>query len=157
MRSSTSASRSLRREPRGGGDVELAMLRNRRVGFSQPMLYQMGTLLHTIRDAGGRTGVTCTPESARAVGDLADYWIVAYRSYTPDVRAAAAPAGAHAAIYANFAMMGQNTYAPRFLFGYFVWANGLRGILPWTYPAQRSLTRPQPGSAGVGARRLQGC
>ena len=190
-------------------DLEVAMLLYRRIGFSKPMLYQMGTLLHTnknnraasyrefnpgrdvavardvaryytqrfaheglpgiiflpveepnvgdgisfldppdirqgitrdllraIKDAGGRTGMTCTPESAKAIGDLADYWIVASRRFTPNVYAAAASAGARLAIYANTAMMGQNTYAPRFLFGYFVWANDLKGMLPWTYPIQ---------------------
>lgn len=209
-------------------DVEVAILLYRRLGFTKPMLYQMGTLLHTnknnragsyrtfdrrrdlgvagdvaryytqrfaheglpgivflpieepnlrdgiawrdppdarqqiarevlgaIRDAGGRTGVTCTPESAQAVGDLADYWIVAYRSYTPEVLAAAARGGAEAAIYANFAMMGQNTYAPRFLFGYFVWANGLRGMLPWTYPAQPNRFPVNVGGRGEGGLNVR--
>src|SRR5262249_5757188 len=190
-------------------DLEIAMFLYRRIGFSKPMLYQMGTLLHTnknnraapykefdaardvpiaravahyytqrfardglpgiiflpveepnlgdginlldppdirqriarqllraIKDGGGRTGMTCTPESAAAVGDLADYWIVAFRRFVPDVYAAAAQAGAGLAIYANSAVMAQNTYAPRFLFGYFVWANRLQGMLPWTYPIQ---------------------
>ncbi|MFN8641107.1 MAG: DUF6067 family protein [Candidatus Binatia bacterium] len=204
-------------------DVEVAILLYRSVGFTKPMLYQMGTLLHTnknnragsyrefdrrrdlgiardvahyytqrfaraglpglvflpieepnlsdgvswrdppdarqrlarevlaaIRDAGGRTGVTCTPDSAQAVGDLADYWIVAYRTYQPEVLAAAAAAGAHVAIYANFAMMGQNTYAPRFLFGYFVWANRLAGMLPWTYPSQPNRFPVNVGRRGEG-------
>ncbi len=190
-------------------DLEVGMLLYRRIGFSKPMLYQMGTLLHTnknnragayrdfnpdrdlpiaravaryyterfareglpgiiflpveepnlrdgiskgdppdirqriarelleaIKEGGGRTGMTCTPSSAKAVGNLADYWIVAYRRFMPDVYAAADRAGARLAMYANSAMMGQNTYAPRFLFGYFVWANGLKGMLPWTYPVQ---------------------
>jgi hypothetical protein len=209
-------------------DVEVAILLTRRIGFPKPMLYQMGTLLHTnknnraasyrtfnrtrdlgvardvaryytqrfaheglpgiiflpieepnlrdgisffdppdarqqiarevlgaIRDAGGRTGLTCTPDSAQAVGDLADYWIVAYRSYAPDVIGAAARAGAHAAIYANFAMMGQNTYAPRFLFGYFVWANGLKGMLPWTYPAQPNRFPVNVGDRGEGGLNVR--
>ena len=209
-------------------DVEVAILLYRRLGFTKPMLYQMGTLLHTnknnraasyrtfnrardlvvardvahyytkrfaseglpgivflpieepnlrdgiswldppdarqnigrevlgaIRDAGGRTGVTCTPDSAKAVGDLADYWIVAYRSYTPEVLDAAARAGAHAAIYANFAMMGQNTYAPRFLFGYFVWANGIKGMLPWTYPAQPNRFPVNVGNRGEGGLNVR--
>lgn len=190
-------------------DLEVGMLLHRRVGFTQPMLYQMGTLLHSnkknragsyrefvpdrdllvasaiaqsytarfaraglpgiiflpieepnlgdgiavldppdirqrigrdllraIKESGGRTGMTCTPESAAAVGAQADYWIVAHRRFTANVYAAAARAGAHLAIYANAAIMGQNTYAPRFFFGYFVWANGLKGMLPWTYPIQ---------------------
>ena len=170
-------------------DLEVAILLYRLIGFTQPMLYQMGTLLHTnknnraasytgfdprrdmtiahdvaryytrrfaqeglpgiiflpseepnlgdgislfdspdarqritrdllrtIKDAGGRTGMTCTPASAKAIGELADYWIVAARRFTPDVYDEAAQAGARLAIYANAAMMGQNTYAPRFLF-----------------------------------------
>ena len=93
-------------------------------------------LLQTIKEAGGRTAVTCTPDSARAVGRYADYWIVAHRSYTPEIYGLADASGARLAIYANAALMGQNTYQPRFLFGYFVWANHLAGMLPWTYPAQ---------------------
>jgi len=208
-------------------DLEIAMLLYRRIGFSQPMLYQMGTLLHTnknnragsyrefapdrdlpiardvaryytarfareglpgiiflpveepnlgdgismtdaadirqriardllraIKDGGGRTGMTCTPESAAAIGDLADYWIVAYRRFVPDVYAAAAHAGAQLAIYANAAVMGQNTYAPRFLFGYFVWANGVKGMLPWTYPMQPNRFPVNVGGRGEGALNL---
>ena len=204
-------------------DVEVAILLYRRIGFTQPMLYQMGTLLHSnkknragsyrefnprrdvsiardvaryytqrfaseglpgiiflpieepnlrdgiafldppdarqkiarellaaIRDGGGRSGITCTPDSAQAVGDLADYWIVAYRSYDPAIVDAAKRANAQAAMYANFAMMGQNTYAPRFLFGYFVWANGLKGMLPWTYPAQPNRFPVNVGRRGEG-------
>lgn len=204
-------------------DLEVAILLYRRIGFTQPMLYQMGTLLHTnknnraasyrgfdphrdlaiahdvaryytarfareglpgiiflpseepnlgdgisvldppdtrqritrdllrtIKDAGGRTGMTCTPESAKAVGALADYWIVAARRFTPDVYEAAAQAGAHLAIYANAAMMGQNTYAPRFMFGYFVWANRLKGMLPWTYPVQPNRFPVNVGGRGEG-------
>lgn len=205
-------------------DLEVAILLYRRIGFTQPMLYQMGTLLHTnknnraasytgfdprrdmtiahdvaryytrrfaqeglpgiiflpseepnlgdgislfdspdarqritrdllrtIKDAGGRTGMTCTPASAKAIGELADYWIVAARRFTPDVYDEAAQAGARLAIYANAAMMGQNTYAPRFLFGYFAWANGLKGILPWTYPVQPNRFPVNASDRGEGA------
>jgi len=205
-------------------DLEVAILLYRRIGFTQPMLYQMGTLLHTnknnraasytgfdprrdmsiahdvaryytrrfaqeglpgiiflpseepnlgdgislfdspdarqritrdllrtIKDAGGRTGMTCTPASAKAIGELADYWIVAARRFTPDVYDEAAQAGARLAIYANAAMMGQNTYAPRFLFGYFAWANGLKGILPWTYPVQPNRFPVNASNRGEGA------
>jgi hypothetical protein len=190
-------------------DLEVGMALVQRIGFPRPMLYQMGTLLHTnklsragnyrsfeaardlpaaraiatyytqrfakaglpgiiflpieepnlsdgirafdpsdirqnigrqllqaMKEAGARTGTTCTPESARAVGRYADYWIVAHRSFTPEIYGLAEASGAKLAIYANAALMGQNTFQPRFLFGYFVWANHLHGMLPWTYPAQ---------------------
>lgn len=107
-------------------------------------------LLGIIKQAGGRTALNCTPASARAVGAQADYWIVAHRAFTPQVYDDAAAAGAQLAIYANAALMGQNTYLPRFLFGYFVWANRLAGMLPWTYPSQPNRFPTNVGRHGEG-------
>src|ERR1041385_8327688 len=45
-------------------------------------------------------------------------------------------AHANLAVYANATMIGEGTYFTRFLFGYFSWANRLKGMLPWTYPMQ---------------------
>jgi Glycoside hydrolase 123 N-terminal domain len=209
-------------------DVEVAMMLYRRVGFTKPMLYQMGTLLHTnkidragnyrqfdptrdlqasrdiaryytarfasaglpgivflpieepnagdglrgldppdtrqrigrdllqaIREAGGQTGITCTPESAELLGGLADYWIVSNRRFTPEVYQAAAKAGAKLGLYANSAMMGQNTYLPRFLFGYFAWANGLKAMLAWTYPVQPNRFPVNAGGRGEGGLNVR--
>jgi hypothetical protein len=204
-------------------DVEVAMLLHRRVGFTKPLLYQMGTLLHTnkinragnyrqfqperdltaareiaayytprvvnlglpgiiflpieepnagdglrrldppdarqrigrdllevIRKAGGQTGLTCTPDSAAVLGSLADYWIVSYRRFTPGMYQSAANAGAKLGMYANSAMMGQDTYLPRFLFGYFTWANDLKAMLAWTYPVQPNRFPVNVGGRGEG-------
>src|SRR5262249_16943117 len=93
-------------------------------------------LTQTIKDTGALTGMTCTPQSVRCAIDYLDYWIVAYKKFTPQLYSMAKEAHASLSIYANATMMGQGTYLTRFLFGYFVWANHVRGMLPWTYPMQ---------------------
>jgi hypothetical protein len=36
-----------------------------------------------MKEAGGRTALTCTPQSVTAALDDTDYWIVAYRKFDP--------------------------------------------------------------------------
>jgi hypothetical protein len=93
-------------------------------------------LTRAIKEAGGLTAMTCTPDSVRSAIDSLDYWIVAFKRFTPALYGMAGRAHAHLCLCANATMMGQGTYFPRFLFGYFVWANGIEGLLPWTYPMQ---------------------
>jgi hypothetical protein len=93
-------------------------------------------LTRAIKEAGGIVALTCTPESVKAVREFVDYWIIAFRRFTPGLYEMARKANAHLCIYANATMMGQGTYFTRFLFGYFTWASGVKGMLPWTYPVQ---------------------
>jgi hypothetical protein len=107
-------------------------------------------LTRAIRQAGGTAALTCTPESVRCcVPDLA-YWIVAFRRFTPALYDMARQAHAHLCMYANAAVMGQGTYFSRFMFGYFVWANGISGMLPWTYPMQPKRFPRNLGHRGEG-------
>src|SRR6185503_9272913 len=91
-------------------------------------------LLATIKSAGGMTAMTCTPETANVGKGNLDYWLVAYKRFTPGVFAQAERANARAALYANNTLMGNGTYFSRFFFGYYPWATELAGMMAWTYP-----------------------
>jgi len=108
-------------------------------------------LTRAMKEAGGIVALTCTPESLNAVSEFVDYWIVAFRRFTPGLYDMARKAKAHLCIYANATMMGQGTYFSRFMFGYFVWANGLKGMLPWTYPLVPKRFPRNIGNRGEGA------
>ena len=96
-------------------------------------------LSQAIKQSGGSTALTCTPESVSSAIDWLDYWIVAYRRFAPSLYTRAQQSRARLCIYANATTMGQGTYFTRFMFGYFTWASGLHGMLPWTYPLQPKL------------------
>ena len=108
-------------------------------------------LSRTMKEAGGVVALTCTPESVQAAIDYVDYWIVAFKRFTPALYDMARTAKAHLCIYANATMMGQGTYFSRFMFGYFVWANGIKGMLPWTYPLTPKRFPRNVGNRGEGA------
>ena len=91
-------------------------------------------LMHVIREAGGATALTCTPDSVTSSIDFLDYWIVAYRRFSPDLYERVPRPNGRLCVYANATVMGEGTYFTRFLFGYFTWANRLQGMVPWTYP-----------------------
>jgi hypothetical protein len=112
-------------------------------------------LTRAIKASGGLTAMTCTPESVRSAIDSLDYWIVAFKRFTPALYGMAEHAHAHLCLYANATMMGQGTYFPRFLFGYFVWANGLKGMLPWTYPMQPKRFPQNIGRRGEGGLNVR--
>ena len=107
-------------------------------------------LSRTMKEAGGVVALTCTPESVQAAIDYVDYWIVAFKSFTPALYDMARKAKANLCIYANATMMGQGTYFSRFMFGYFVWANGIKGMLPWTYPLTPKRFPRNLGNRGEG-------
>jgi hypothetical protein len=113
------------------------------------------TLIGAIKEAGGITALTCTPESVTAALDDTDYWIVAYRKFAPKLYDLAKQHRARLAIYANATVMGQGTYFSRFLFGYFVWANRLDGMLPWTYPVQPKRFPTNVGGRGEGGLNVR--
>ena len=94
------------------------------------------TLIPAMKQVGATTALTCTPESVTAAIDDTDYWIIAYRKFAPKLYDMAQQHHAQLGIYANATVMGQGTYFTRFLFGYFMWASGVKGMLPWTYPVQ---------------------
>jgi hypothetical protein len=94
------------------------------------------TLIGAMKQAGALTAITCTPESVTAALDDSDYWIVAYRKFAPKLYDMAKQHHAQLGVYANATMMGQGTYFTRFMFGYFMFASGVKGMLPWTYPVQ---------------------
>jgi hypothetical protein len=108
-------------------------------------------LLATIKNAGGTTAMTCTPETANVGKGNLDYWLVAYKRFTPGVLAQAERAGAHAALYANNTLMGNGTYFSRFFFGYYPWAVRLAGMMAWTYPML-----PKRFPANIDAERAEG-
>jgi len=112
------------------------------------------TLTQTMKEAGATIALTCTPDSVDAAIDYLDYWIVAYRKFSPLLYPRAKEHHASLAVYANATMMGQGTYFTRFLFGYFVWANDLRGMLPWTYPVQPKRFPVNVDNRGEGALHL---
>lgn len=112
-------------------------------------------LTQAIKESGGLTALTCTPESVHSAIEYLDYWIVAFKRFTPTLYDQANNAHAKLCIYANAAMMGQGTYFSRFLFGYFAWANGLRGVLPWTYPMQPKRFPRNVGKQGEGALNVK--
>lgn len=91
-------------------------------------------LLKTIKEAGGATAMTCTPETARVGEGYLDYWLVAYKRFVPGVFAQAERAKARVGMYANGTLMGNNTYFSRFFFGYYPWATRLQAMMAWTYP-----------------------
>jgi hypothetical protein len=93
-------------------------------------------LAKAMKESGASLGLICTPQSVRCAIDYLDFWIMAYRRFTPDVYEMARQRHAKLGIYANSTVMGNGTYFSRFLFGYFVWGNRLDGMLPWTYPLQ---------------------
>lgn len=93
-------------------------------------------LTAALKQTGATTALTCTPESVRCCASDLDYWIVAFKRFSPKLYEMARAAHAHLCLYANATVMGQGTYFSRFMFGYFTWANGLEGMLPWTYPMQ---------------------
>jgi hypothetical protein len=111
-------------------------------------------LSRTMKEAGGTVALTCTPESVQAAIDYVDYWIVAFKRFTPALYAMARKAKAHLCIYANATMMGQGTYFSRFMFGYFVWANDIKGMLPWTYPLTPKRFPRNVGNRGEGALNI---
>ena len=92
------------------------------------------SMLAALKSGGATTSMTCTPETAALGQGNLDWWVVAYKKFTPSVIAAARRSGAHPAMYANTALMGNGTSFSRFFFGYFPWAVGLDGMLSWTYP-----------------------
>ena len=108
-------------------------------------------LTRTMKEAGAVVAMTCTPESVQAAIDYVDYWIVAFKRFTPALYGMARKANANLCVYANATMMGQGTYFSRFMFGYFVWANGIKGMLPWTYPLTPKRFPRNVGNRGEGA------
>jgi hypothetical protein len=108
-------------------------------------------LLATIKNAGGTTAMTCTPKRQRVGKGNLDYWLVAYKRFTPGVLAQAERAHARAAMYANNTLMGNGTYFSRFFFGYYPWATGLAGMMAWTYPML-----PKRFPANLDADRAEG-
>ena len=91
-------------------------------------------LLAAIKEGGGTTAMTCTPETAAVGAGNLDYWLVAFKRFTPGVYDKGARAGAHMAMYANSTLTGNGTFFSRFFFGYYPWANRLDGMTAWTYP-----------------------
>ncbi|HEY2773834.1 MAG TPA: glycoside hydrolase domain-containing protein [Candidatus Binatia bacterium] len=91
-------------------------------------------LLAAMKEAGATTAMTCTPETASVGAGNLDYWLVAYKRFTPGVFDKARKAGAHAAMYNNATLTGNGTSFSRFFFGYYPWATGLDGMMAWTYP-----------------------
>jgi len=108
------------------------------------------TLIGAMKAAGAKTAMTCTPQSVTAAIDDTDYWIVAYRKFEPKLFEVAKQHNAHLGLYANATMMGQGTYFPRFMFGYYTWASGLQAMLPWTYPMQPKRFPTNVGGRGEG-------
>lgn len=92
-------------------------------------------LLKTVKQAGGRTAMTCTPDSGRLGAGNLDYWLVAYKKYDPAVLATIRKADAHAGLYANSTLMGNGTSFSRFFFGYWPWSQSLDAMMAWTYPS----------------------
>jgi hypothetical protein len=107
-------------------------------------------LTRAMKEAGAVVAMTCTPESVQAAIEYVDYWIVAFKRFTPALYAMARKANANLCLYANATMMGQGTYFSRFMFGYFVWANGIKGMLPWTYPLTPKRFPHNVGNRGEG-------
>jgi hypothetical protein len=127
------------------------------VGFFDPpdIRQQLArALTRAMKESGATIAITCTPDSVNAAIDYLDDWIVAYRKFSPSLYARAAAHHANLAVYANGTMMGQGTYFTRFLFGYFLWANNLHGMLPWTYPVQPKRFPVNVGGRGEGALNL---
>ncbi len=112
-------------------------------------------LNRAMKEAGGTMAMTCTPESVKCAMEYLTYWIMAFKRFTPRVYEMAKQAGAKLCIYANGTVMGQGTYFPRFLFGYFVWANQLKGMLPWTYPLQPNHFPRNPGHRAEGGLNVR--
>jgi len=92
-------------------------------------------LLRAIKQAGGKTIMTCTPETARIGQGNLDYWLVAYKRFLPAVFAEAEHAKARPGLYANGTLMGNGTYFSRFFFGYWPWATKVGAMMAWTYPS----------------------
>lgn len=92
-------------------------------------------LLETVKKAGGRTAMTCTPDSGRLGRGNLDYWLVAYKKWDPAVLAAIRKSGGRAGLYANSTLMGNGTSFSRFFFGYWPWSQGLDAMMAWTYPS----------------------
>jgi hypothetical protein len=111
-------------------------------------------LAQAMKESGASVGLICTPQSVRCAIDYLDLWIMAYRRFTPDVYDMARQRHAKLAIYANSTVMGNGTYFTRFLFGYFVWANQLDGMLPWTYPLQPKRFPVNVAGKGEGALNI---
>jgi hypothetical protein len=111
-------------------------------------------LAKAMKESGASLGLICTPQSVRCAIDYLDLWIMAYRRFTPDVYEMARQRHAKLAIYANSTVMGNGTYFTRFLFGYFVWANHLDGMLPWTYPLQPKRFPVNAEGKGEGALNI---
>jgi hypothetical protein len=91
-------------------------------------------LLRAIKQGGGMTAMTCTPETAAVGAGNLDYWLVAFKRFTPGVFERARKADAHLAMYANATLTGNGTSFSRFFFGFYPWANRLDGMTAWTYP-----------------------
>jgi hypothetical protein len=70
--------------------------------------------------------MTCTPETAKSRKGNLDYWLVAYKRFTPGVLAQAERAHARAAMYANNTLMGNGTYFSRFFLRLLSVATGSR-------------------------------
>jgi len=92
-------------------------------------------LTAAMKEAGGTMALTCTPDSVKCAIEYLDYWIMAYKRFTPQVYQMAQGTHAQLAMYANATLMSQGTYFTRFMWGYYAWANGI-GMVPWTYPIQ---------------------
>lgn len=93
-------------------------------------------LLKAVKKNGGRTAMTCTPESGGALAADLDYWMVAYKKFEPSVFASIRRAGGKAGLYANSTLMGNGTSFSRFFFGYWPWSQRLDAMMAWTYPSQ---------------------
>jgi len=91
-------------------------------------------LLKAIKQAGGKTIMTCTPETASIGQGNLDYWLVAYKKFLPTVFADAERAKSRPGLYANGTLMGNGTYFSRFFFGYWPWATRVGAMMAWTYP-----------------------
>jgi hypothetical protein len=92
-------------------------------------------LLKAIKQAGGKTIMTCTPETAAIGQGNLDYWLVAYKRFLPSIFAGAERAKARPGLYANGTLMGNGTYFSRFFFGYWPWATRVGAMMSWTYPS----------------------
>ncbi|HXC52422.1 MAG TPA: glycoside hydrolase domain-containing protein [Candidatus Limnocylindrales bacterium] len=108
-------------------------------------------LLAAVKQGGGTTAMTCTPETAAVGAGNLDYWLVAFKRFTPGVYEKARRAGAHTAMYANSTLTGNGTSFSRFFFGYYPWANRLDGMTAWTYPMT-----PKRFPVNMDAKRAEG-
>jgi hypothetical protein len=111
-------------------------------------------LLRAVRKAGGRTAMTCTPDSGRALAANLDYWMVAYKKFDPAVLPVIRRAGGRPGLYANSTLMGNGTSFSRFFFGYWPWSQRVDAMMAWTYPSQAKRFPENRDESGEGPLNL---